>query len=161
MIMIMIIIIDVLKIISGRGSYHQFVDPKTKNTAYTPRAVFKVTKGQTYRFRFINPGIMECPIQISVDTHRLKMIASDGVPFIAKDVDSFVIFAGERYDFVLHADQVVGNYWIRARGLNDCVGKKTHQAAILRYEGAPETDPAGVVDYESANRLGTVRLFHI
>ncbi|XP_041354915.1 laccase-5-like [Gigantopelta aegis] len=143
-------------LINGRGTYHKFMDPKTNKTAYTPKAVFRVTKGQNYRFRFINPGIMECPIQISIDNHQLTMIASDGVPFLAKVVDSFIIFAGERFDFVLEANQTVGNYWLRARGLNDCTGKKTNQAAILRYEGADETDPPGTVDYESANRAGSI-----
>ncbi|KAJ7675233.1 hypothetical protein B0H17DRAFT_1240558 [Mycena rosella] len=36
--------------------------------------------------------------------------------------------AGQRYSFVLTANQIVGNYWIRA-------------LAILRYAGAPKADP--------------------
>ena len=115
-----------------------------------------MVKGQNYRFRVINPGILNCPIQISVDDHQLKMIASDGVPFFPKVVESFLIFAGERFDFVIEAKQAVGNYWIRARGLADCTNKKANTAAILRYEGADESDPPGVVNYESAIRSGTV-----
>ncbi|XP_041354904.1 laccase-1-like [Gigantopelta aegis] len=143
-------------LINGRGSYQKLMDEETNRTAYTPRSVFKVTQAQNYRFRVINPGIMNCPIQMSVDNHRLKMIASDGVPFVPKVVDSFIIFAGERFDFVLETNQTVGNYWIRARGLSHCMIKKTNQAAILRYEGADETDPPGTVDYESADRAGTI-----
>ncbi|XP_041379574.1 laccase-3-like [Gigantopelta aegis] len=145
-----------LMLINGRGSYRKFVDPATNKTAYTPRSLFKVTQGQNYRFRVINPGILNCPIQISVDNHQLKMIASDGVPFVPKVVDSFIIFAGERFDFVLEAQKTLGNYWLRARGLADCAVKKANQAAIVRYEGADETDPPGTVDYEGATRAGTM-----
>ena len=55
------------------------------------------------------------------------MIASDGNPFEAVDVDSFNIFAGERYDFVLDASMPVGNYWVRARGFEDCTDKQAKQ----------------------------------
>ena len=48
------------------------------------------------------------------------MIASDGSPFDKTEVESFNIFAGERYDFVVNATNPVGNYWIRVRGLADC-----------------------------------------
>ena len=57
-------------------------------------------------------------------------------------VDAIQIFAGQRYSFILTADQPVNNYWIRALpsspnstfagGLN---------SAILRYKGAPDAEP--------------------
>ncbi|KAG6840215.1 Acyl-coenzyme A oxidase 2 [Blastosporella zonata] len=57
-------------------------------------------------------------------------------------VDSFQIYAGQRYSVILTANQPVGNYWVRALsssgptsfdgGLN---------SAILRYAGAPNADP--------------------
>ena len=55
------------------------------------------------------------------------MIATDGNPFEKVDVESFNIFAGERYDFVLNASLPVGNYWVRARGLADCSVKRAKQ----------------------------------
>jgi iron transport multicopper oxidase len=57
-------------------------------------------------------------------------------------VDSLQIFAGQRYSFVLTANQPVGNYWIRA---NPNVGTTGFEnglnSAILRYVGAPTIDP--------------------
>ena len=43
-----------------------------------------------------------------------------------------------RFDFVLHANQPVGQYMLRAQGLADCDErfKNAHQTAILRYTGA-------------------------
>lgn len=33
---------------------------------------------------------------------------------------SLVTYAGERYDFILEANNEIDNYWIRYRGLMDC-----------------------------------------
>lgn len=70
------------------------------------------------------------------------VIEVDGENVEPVEVDSIQIFAGQRYSFVLNADQPVSNYWIRAQpnlgsqgfvdGLN---------SAILRYQGAPACDP--------------------
>lgn len=73
-------------------------------------------------------------------------------------VDSFVIGAGERYDFVVNAGQEISSYWIRLHGLMDCAPKKVFQAAIFRYNGAPETEPEETLTYENTNRAGRVRL---
>lgn len=57
--------------------------------------------------------------------------------------DSFsitvVIYAGERWDVVLRANQAVGSYWIKFRGLMDCDDRFTSafQVAVLNYRGVP------------------------
>ena len=57
-------------------------------------------------------------------------------------VDSIQIFAGQRYSFILQANQQTSNYWVRAlpnigpSGFGGGVN-----SAILRYVGAPEIDP--------------------
>lgn len=53
---------------------------------------------------------------------------------------------GERYDFVLTADQKEGNYWIKLQGLAECQVNKGHGYAILHYNGfegdlRPDSDP--------------------
>lgn len=54
--------------------------------------------------------------------------------------------SGQRYSAVLNADQHVGNYWIRAlpssgaRNLNTTFENGLN-SAILRYKGAPISDP--------------------
>ena len=58
-------------------------------------------------------------------------------------VDSIQIYAGQRYSFILTANQTVGNYWIRANPNNGVTGFTDGiNSAILRYVGATEdTDP--------------------
>ena len=61
------------------------------------------------------------------------MIATDGNPFEKMDVQSFNIFAGERFDFVLNASLPVGNYWVRVRGLADCGVKLAKQVLFTEF----------------------------
>jgi hypothetical protein len=48
------------------------------------------------------------------------------------------------------------NFWIRVRGIADCSVKKAHQVAILHYEGAPQSLPAGSTAWDDSNRQGIV-----
>lgn len=119
------------------------------SSSIMPYALFQVQNGSRYRFRTINSGFLNCPLVISIDNHTLLVIASDGHYIEPVVVDSLVSYAGERFDFVVTADQPVANYWIRVKGLIDCDerNKKAHQAAILRYEGAGDGLPAGQISY--------------
>ena len=143
---------------TGKGAFQELTDPSTGSKVYTPYAEFKVKPAMRYRFRVISAAIFNCPIQFSVDNHTLMMIASDGSNFDPIVVDSFNIFPGERFDFVLiaHDTLLPQNYWIRVRGLADCSVKKSHQVAVLRYEGAPPGLPASDTSYEAGERLGIV-----
>ncbi|KAJ7673354.1 hypothetical protein B0H17DRAFT_1208437 [Mycena rosella] len=51
-----------------------------------------------------------------------------GITSLRVDIHRTSLLAGQRYSFVLTANQIVGNYWIRP-------------LAILRYAGAPKADP--------------------
>ena len=44
---------------------------------------------------------------------------------------------GERYDFVITADQPVGAYWMQVRGLGECGEARAQQLAIVRYARGP------------------------
>ena len=71
----------------------------------------------------------------------------DGVNVTPLVVDSIQIFAGQRYSFILHANQPVDNYWIFAipnKGDTTFVGGIN--SAILRYGGAKIADPTVEVD---------------
>jgi L-ascorbate oxidase len=59
------------------------------------------------------------------------------------------MYAGERFDIIVEMDQMVDNYWIRFKGLLDCGPdyKSIYQVAVLRYDGAPETDPNVEMSY--------------
>lgn len=52
------------------------------------------------------------------------------------------IFVGQRYSFVLKADQDISNYWVRAHPDAGPQGFEGGiNSAILRYDGAPSIDP--------------------
>ena len=73
-----------------------------------------------YRFRLVSNAITNCPLKISVDSHNMTVIASDGSPVEPFETEILVIYGGERFDVVVNANQIVGNYWIRVKGLADC-----------------------------------------
>lgn len=50
----------------------------------------------------------------------MTVIASDGSPVEPIETEILVIYGGERFDVVLNANQKIGNYWIRVKGLADC-----------------------------------------
>lgn len=96
---------------------------------------FHVKKGLRYRFRVIYSSNTNCTLDISVDNHTLTVVSSDSFDFKPITVESIGITSGERYDFIVNANQKVGTYWIRARGNYQCAGMI--QGAVLRYEGSP------------------------
>lgn len=57
------------------------------------------------------------PLRISVDNHVINIVSMDGSDVIPFEVESFLIYPGERYDFSVEANQPVGNYWIRAESI--------------------------------------------
>uniref|UniRef100_A0A0P5ZF44 Multicopper oxidase n=1 Tax=Daphnia magna TaxID=35525 RepID=A0A0P5ZF44_9CRUS len=142
-------------IINGKGRVSKPKD-QLELQEMMPLAVFNVEKGMRYRFRMISNGILDCPVTMSIDNHTLLIIASDGNPIQPVEVDSLVMTSGERFDFVLKADQVASSFWIRFRGNMDWNSKHIFQTAILRYENSPEVEPDGIVTYETTSRNGTV-----
>ncbi|XP_031785568.1 laccase [Nasonia vitripennis] len=105
-----------------------------------PLEVFEVqenfSKGKRYRFRLLNLGSQNCPIHVSIDDHPMLAISADGADIKSVEVDSIHIMPGERYDFVLSADQPVDNYWIRLKGDIMCSLLETPQLASLRYRSS-------------------------
>ncbi|KAJ7673382.1 laccase [Mycena rosella] len=123
-------------LINGLGRY--------ENGPLSDLAVINVTHGKRYRFRLIG---LSCDPNFffSIDGHHLTIIEVDGVNHKPVVVDQIQIFAGQRYSFVLTANQIVGNYWIRALPNQDGVNIGSFvngtNSAILRYAGAPKADP--------------------
>lgn len=79
----------------------------------------------------------------SIDGHKFTIIEADGINTQPLEVDSIQIFAGQRYSFILNANQPIGNYWIRANPNLGTTGFSGGiNSAILRYILAnPLADP--------------------
>ncbi|KAJ7105524.1 laccase [Mycena epipterygia] len=104
-------------------------------------AVISVTSGQRYRMRLVS---MSCDPNFifTIDGHNMTIIEADSVNTEPLTVDSIQIFAGQRYSFILTADQTVDNYWIRTVANGGTSGFDNGiNSAILRYVGADDVDP--------------------
>ncbi|KIM75672.1 laccase [Piloderma croceum F 1598] len=111
----------------------------------SPLSVINVNPGKRYRFRLLSMAC-DSSFNFSIDGHRMTIIEADGEPTLPLQVDFIQIFAGQRYSFILQANQTVNNYWIRAEQQTGINGGPTGFAdginsAILRYAGAPNADP--------------------
>nr|ABN13592.1 LAC2 [Polyporus brumalis] len=107
-----------------------------------PLSVFTVTSGKRYRSRLIN---ISCDpnFTFTIQGHTLTVIEADAVSVQPYEVDSIQIYAGQRYSFVLTADQAVDNYWIQAiPNIGTVTTDGGVNSAILRYDGADIVEPA-------------------
>lgn len=85
-----------------------------------------------YRFRIINSAFNVCPLQLQIEEHEFKIIATELSEIEPISVDTLRSLSGERYDIVIDADRPPRDYWIRIRELSPCL-KKIEGFAILRY----------------------------
>ncbi|KAK7026442.1 laccase, multicopper oxidase, benzenediol:oxygen oxidorectuctase [Paramarasmius palmivorus] len=113
-----------------------------KKGGATELAVIQVEQGKRYRMRLVNTAC-EPDYIFSIDNHAMTVIEADSINHEPVTVNGLRIFIGQRYSFILEANQPVGNYWIHAdpsigdNGFNGGIN-----SAILRYIGAPEAEPA-------------------
>ncbi|XP_052864087.1 uncharacterized protein LOC128270712 [Anopheles cruzii] len=121
-------------LINGRGRHFDEEEQKLQDQA--PLAVYRVTKGFRYRFRLVSSGSQFCPFQLQIEGHRMLLISTDGGALQPLTVDTLISTSGERYDFVLTADQKPGNYWVRVRAIGFCNVERREEFAILSYADA-------------------------
>jgi iron transport multicopper oxidase len=100
-----------------------------------PFVVINVQPLKRYRFRLLDMACKSNYI-FSIDDHYLTVIEVDGEYVQPMVVNSIQIFPGQRYSFVLEANQPPDNYWLHANP--DAGGNAT---AILRYTGSPSINP--------------------
>ncbi|KAJ6480928.1 Cu-oxidase-domain-containing protein [Mycena sanguinolenta] len=108
-------------------------------------AAVAVKKGLRYRFRLINMSV-RANFLVSIDNHTMSIIEADGVATVPHETNILTIFPGQRYSFVVTANQPIANYWINAiiAGGNPAHNanlNSTLSRAILRYAGAPDAEP--------------------
>jgi len=106
-------------------------------------AVIQVEHGKRYRFRLIAISF-DAFFGFSIDGHDLTIIEVDGINTEPHTVNFIEIYPAQRYSFVLHADQKIDNYRVRALS-NSGVGAYNFtnglNSGILRYKGAREEEP--------------------
>ncbi|CAG8564146.1 10501_t:CDS:2 [Acaulospora colombiana] len=138
--------------ISGVGQYNCTIPTCNPNRF----ATYKVQRGKRYRFRIINMSAMT-HFWLSIDQHPLTIIEVEGTPINPVAINWLPINIAQRYSAIVVANQSVGNYWIRAV-ISNCslpvnnltINYNTPLFAngqitgILRYDGAPATNPTSV-----------------
>ncbi|XP_044258948.1 laccase-5-like isoform X2 [Tribolium madens] len=142
-------------LVNGFGRFKHFVS-EDNSTVFVPTARFTVEQGYRYRFRVINAGFLNCPIEVSIDNHTLNVISTDGSDFNATEVKSLVTYAGERFDFIVNADRAKDVYWMHFKGLMDCDERftKAYQVAVLEYKGAEASYPSYEPTYDNSKKEG-------
>uniref|UniRef100_H2YGT3 ferroxidase n=1 Tax=Ciona savignyi TaxID=51511 RepID=H2YGT3_CIOSA len=134
-------------LINGKGEHGY---QKNGSTVYTPMMKYTVESLKRYRFRVINNAAVFCPFELSVDGHQLNIIATDGIDVTSHTVTSLV-GGGERFDFVLNANQTPSSYWVRIQGLADC--RNSSQRAVLWYNGTTTQRPTSTADVGNTTKL--------
>ena len=138
-------------LINGKGRHRDV--PYSKSRLST----FRVNYGQSYRFRLVGAQMLYA-YKVSVDQHKLTVISTDGFfiqPVI--NVDYVIVYPGERYDFVLSANQdPTQYYWIRAETLEvDTTGGLPYRSlgnvveAVLYYSNRTEPQSTDYVTITS------------
>ncbi|XP_014482507.1 PREDICTED: laccase-5-like [Dinoponera quadriceps] len=140
-------------LINGRGDW---TDPATNRSNNIALSQFRVRSGIKYRFRLINACGTVCPITFTIQNHPLEIIATDGENMVPRTVDGIICTSGERYDFVLNANQSLGQYWIMVRGLGECEKTLAYQLGILVYEGSPTSSLSARPNYSNISQPQSV-----
>ncbi|KAK3102208.1 hypothetical protein FSP39_009609 [Pinctada imbricata] len=129
-------------LINGKGRY--YTDSRNNNGA--PLTVYNVERNKEYRFRVISAATLY-PFRVFVQGHRtLKVIATDGFDVTPIEVESFVIQPGERFDFILLANNALGNYLLVAQTLETSISNYHAAEAVISYYQAP-----GIINPPKAN----------
>lgn len=98
-----------------------------------------------YRFRLINAASNVCSFLLKIENHNITLIAADGSSIEPVDVETLHIISGERYDFVVNADQEPRDYAIQVKGYSLC--ERFEGYAVLRYLKGNEESRSTSLDF--------------
>uniref|UniRef100_A0A182QGY0 Plastocyanin-like domain-containing protein n=1 Tax=Anopheles farauti TaxID=69004 RepID=A0A182QGY0_9DIPT len=77
----------------------------------------------------------------------MELIATDGGAVQPKMIDTLISTSGERYDFVLTANQKPGTYWVRVRAIGFCNVERREEFAVLSYTDEKDSVPEEELAY--------------
>ncbi|XP_025829793.1 putative laccase-11 isoform X2 [Agrilus planipennis] len=100
---------------------------------------FTVKQGKRYRFRVAYVGgLFNCPVQISLDNHILKIVSLDGNPVLPFEASSIDLMKGERVDFIVNAKVNEGSHLLRITSLL-CYESVREVNALVKYNNGEAT----------------------
>ena len=126
-------------IVNGLGKY--------KNVRFTESRLkaFNVESGKTYRFRLIGAQA-NYAYMFSIDSHNMTLLAIDGYLIKPTETNYIIIHTGERYDFLLTADQTQQtNFLIRFETL------EVNCSTLERDNTLLNNDAIAVLTYNNSN----------
>ena len=143
-------------LINGRGRHRDVSYNKSR------LSVFTVEQNTTYRFRLIGAQSLYA-YRVSIDEHKLKVIASDGAFVNPITADYIILHSGERFDFLLETKSQPSqqNFMIRAETLEAFGGSLEPEPqpfepdvveAILHYNTEDNNPLPRSSDYEGINK---------
>jgi hypothetical protein len=93
-----------------KAIWQSSTSPRTSATG-TPFPFLSHTLLLTYpdSFRLVNLSCFTF-LNVTLDGHKFTVIEADGVEHQPHEVDSLVIFVGQRYSIIVKADQPITNY---------------------------------------------------
>lgn len=103
------------------------------------------TPGESYRLRLINNAV-ETMFAFMIDNHTLTVMAVDFVPIAPYQTTALHMHISQRYDVVVEANAVSGDYWIRAIPLARCSSLRINDITkgILRYDLESTAEPKSI-----------------
>lgn len=138
-------------LIQGHNPYNCTVapvDPECIGNATRFEVQFE--PGKRYLFRVV--GVQtDGYMKFTIDGHMLQVVAADFVPIVPYMTDNVVLGSGQRYDFIVEANQTgSGNFWLRAPYQTGCNennnDNKDNILGIVRYVGADNsTEPTTTI----------------
>lgn len=126
-------------LINGRGVFE--CDPKNDTRCVGDGKYWETTftPGKTHLMRFVNTAT-NSHFRVSLDGHKLLVVAMDFVPIKPFWADYIDIGIGQRYEVVVKADAKIGNYWLRTQPQKSCSpvtdNARKHALGIIRYRGS-------------------------
>ncbi|KAF2170607.1 multicopper oxidase [Zasmidium cellare ATCC 36951] len=100
-----------------------------------------IEQGNRYRLRIISMSV-DNYMHVSLDGHRMEIIAADFVPIKPIFVEWIFLGAGQRYDVIITANQQPASYWFRTEVAKECRNNNDwHGRAIWSYSGLPTRTP--------------------
>ena len=116
---------------------------------------FNVEPGKNYRFRLIG-SMSETVLRFSIDHHKLYVMSADGYLTQPFETDVLIMHVGERYDFILKADENIEPgtiYPIRIESVavlcDDFSTPERVGFAYLKYTKQGSAETANVMKHES------------